>query len=130
MSGADICQRPRDPLASDLLSLKKTLHDASLTLDQRMATGAKYNTVIARPYLEIWNKCPMFVKSDDLNRWKANYLQLADCFLASERKCSEASASSYIMAEDRLTDKLEDQGRVVSQWGLLRRAKYEITHLY
>jgi hypothetical protein len=85
------------------------------------------------PHIKVLEKCPVrgssaYLNSDEVNRWSASFDKLVDCFNASE--CSDDDAHSYIVAASESTSNLELDAHVVSQWGLVRRAKYEVTHLY
>lgn len=115
-------------------TLSGTVHDQSLTDDQRDAAGGEYNTLIISPHNKITIKCPIdgsleYLNSDERDRFKASFKKLSEgCFKASE--CSQDNAYSYTVATTKSAFTLASEATKVSQWGLFRRAKYELTHLY
>jgi hypothetical protein len=93
-------------------------HEGAQTPDQFRAADSQYNTFIGAPQGRILDKCPVngsseYLKSDDVNRWKADYNNLIQCYAAGE--CSSDNGWSYLMASSVSTDALEGQARVVSQ---------------
>lgn len=114
--------------------LSDTVHDKTLSPDQRNDAGYQYESLIVVPHIKIFAKCPVngdseYLNSAEVNRWNAIFDKLGDgCFLASE--CSWDNATSYVETATDSTGNLEMQALQVAQWGLVRRAKYEITHLY
>lgn len=118
---------------SHYLELYDTNHESVLPRDQLYAMASLYNNAIAGPSVKIRNDCPMndrsgYLQNDDVNRWNADYKKLSDCWITAD--CSRLTASEDQYESVDSTVKLQEQARVVPQWGLLRRAKYEVTHLY
>jgi len=118
---------------TSLVTLLGTVQDRKATDDKTNAAIAQINTLIVLPHVKIKNKCPIegsseYLNSEDVNRFNASWTSLSDGCLASE--CSQDNASTYQLAAENLAAKLEGETHVVSQWGLVRRAKYEVTHLY
>lgn len=115
----------------NILSIK--MHDHALAPDQIAAAGQQYVDRIVVPRLKISEKCPVrgsseYLISDDVNRFKASSGKLEDCFNANE--CSDSDVGSDEFSAMGSALKLEREALVVSQWGLVRRAKYVIMHLY
>jgi hypothetical protein len=134
---ADDCVDALGQFLTDLphfAPLSDTFHDQALTIKQRNDAGYQYMTLIVVPHVKILAKCPVnghseYLNSDEVNRWHATFDKLGDgCFLASE--CSWDNAISYTKTAAQSTANLQTQAFQVAQWGLVRRAKYEITHLY
>jgi hypothetical protein len=95
----------------------------------------KFDADIVMPRINVRNKCPMrgesteYLNINDVNNWNDTFERLRKyCFGAAE--CSDAAASESLKALADSTYKLIVQANEVSQWGLVRRAKYEVMHLY
>lgn len=134
---ADDCVDGLSQFLADLphfAPLSDRVHDQALTPDQHNDAGYQYETLIVVPHIKIVAKCPVndsseYLNSNEVKRWNATFDKLANgCFLASE--CSWDNAVSYVETATESTSNLEEQALQVARWGLVRRAKYEITHLY
>jgi hypothetical protein len=116
--------------------LSDTIHDQTLPPDKWAATVQQYNSLIWVPLLKIATKCPVrdyynnteYLNKNDVKDWNNSIKNMGDCFNANE--CSHDKANSCVSDLDKWIDILERQIHTVPQWGLVRRAKYVVTHLY
>lgn len=109
--------------------LTTAVHDQGLTLDLRDAANSQYNTLIAVPSSKIMNKCAIAgINATDLKHWEASDDDLADCL--ARPACSRSDASNDAVAAAISAMQLSSEATKISQWGLLRRAKYVVAHLY
>jgi hypothetical protein len=123
-------------LDSNFTLLSDTVHDQALAPDKQVAAGQQYNSLIVLPIQTIAIKCPVrdyydnseYLNRNDVKGWNNSIKNLGDCFEASE--CSDDKANSYVRDVDKWVLNLERQTHQVPQWGLVRRAKYVVTHLY
>ena len=110
--------------------------------DQANTEILKFNTVIVLPSIKVLNKCPMrgrpenpddlnteYLNSDVVKSWNDNLDKLRQyCYPRFE--CSDGTAISDLWDLANSTYTLIGEANDVSRWGLVRRAKYEFTHLY
>jgi hypothetical protein len=109
-------------VASKFVTLSDAEHDPSKSQAQR-DTALSEHGVDPRPLRS------EYLNSDEVKQWRARVYKMGfSCFWAS--KCSHQDAWSYAALVVDSTDPLLYEAREVSQWGLVRRAKYEVTHLY
>lgn len=102
-------------------------HDPHSSSAQVYEATEKWNTLIQPPQFKVMNKCPE-INRHDFAGWKASVDQVFACH--TDPSCSPAKADAYRDSVFSSSTKLLHEAQDVSEWGLVRRAKYEVTHLY
>lgn len=110
-------------------TLAGAIHGGSVAEEQGSPATFQYNNVIGLPSSKILNKCAIAgINTADLKRWEASDDRLPECLVAAA--CSPGEASDRTIAATLNAAQLAHEATTISQWGLLRRAKYVIMHLY
>jgi hypothetical protein len=114
-------------IASSSFKTFNTTHDPHASSDQVDEAIAQWDTVIQSPTFKVQNKCRELNKND-FSQWKISATKFAKCYMDSA--CPLDKSYTYQDSVVSLTSKLLDEAEGISKWGLVRRAKYEVTHLY
>jgi hypothetical protein len=114
-------------MISNWNKLFATTHDPHSSSAQVYAATEKWNTLIQPPQFKVMNTCPEINKRDFAG-WKASADQVFECY--TDPSCSPNKADTYRDSVFSSSTKLLYEAQEVSEWGLVRRAKYEVTHLY
>jgi hypothetical protein len=115
-------------------TIMDVMDDPNRTQQENDSAIQKYNKVIMIPTIVVYNKCPVkgrleYISKNDVEAWNRKNDDLEDCFGAPSQ-CSPTRAYSLSGDADESADPLIRQANNVWEWGLVRRAKFVVTHLY
>lgn len=119
---------------NNFLPAVSVLHDPNSSVKQKTDIDDKLAALVDVPYYKILAKCPVtrrhteYLDSYAAKRFLQNRDKMMDCLTV--HGCPTDDQTTVIAAELRSGDTLLNEAEEVSNWGLLRRAKYLLTHLY